>query len=93
MATLHFSATCCSGGAPPSVPLGDARIPPGELAHLVVMDTTSAVPIEQVLTLSELCAYLHVSARLHAARSRKPVEIRPGLRFRRPGDRTRRVVD
>lgn len=87
MATLHLFATYCFGGAPPSAPLGDSRIPPAELAHLLCMDTTSAVVIEQILSLSELCAHLHVSAQtINDLRSqgRGPRGSRVGreLRFR-----------
>ena len=61
--------------------------PPGELAHLLCMDTTSAVVIEQILSLTELCAHLHVSAQtIYDLRSqgRGPRGSRVGreLRFR-----------
>lgn len=82
------------------VPSGFLVVPrrrPGHLPHLVCMDTstgrkthttqTPPPPIDQVLSLSELCDYLHVTAQtIYDLRSqgRGPNGIRVGrtLRFR-----------
>ena len=89
MATLHLSATYCCHGLCPSAALGVSRVPPDSLAHLVVMDSdiTTTAPIEQVISLSELCAHLHISAQtIYDLRSqgRGPRGFRVGreLRFR-----------
>ncbi len=97
MATLHLSATYGFAQQPASVVLGGSRALAVGLAHLVVMDTKEpdikladrsyVTVIEQVVSLSELCAHLHVSAQtIYDLRSqgRGPRGFRVGreLRFR-----------
>ena len=97
MATLHLSATYGFAGPSASGILGGSRALAVGLAHLVVMDTKEPNPqfadrsqvtlIEQVLSLTELCAHLHVSAQtIYDLRSqgRGPRGFRVGreLRFR-----------
>lgn len=96
MANLHLFATYGAEPEHPSAPFELSRGLADRLAHLPVMDTFhDAEPagrgpltlIEQVLSLSELCAYLHVSAQtIYDLRSqgRGPRGFRVGreLRFR-----------
>ena len=97
VASLQVFATYCFATGAPSGALGASRALTSWLAHLPVMDTQPgsqdpADPpqlalIEQVLSLSELCAHLHVSAQtIYDLRSqgRGPRGFRVGreLRFR-----------
>jgi excisionase family DNA binding protein len=90
-ATYWFGAPCLSGG------FGGSRELAGGLAHLLVMDTRSRdtnpegraqlTLIEQVLSLSELCTHLGVSAQTIydlRCQGRGPRGFRVGreLRFR-----------
>jgi excisionase family DNA binding protein len=96
MTSLHLSAIYGPGPEYPSARFGTSRPIPDRLAHLLVMDTFRDAEaagrgrltlIEQTLSLSELCAYLHVSAQtIYDLRSqgRGPRGFRVGreLRFR-----------
>ena len=96
MTSLHLFATYGSEPENRSTPFVPSRALAERLAHLPVMDTLNdAEPagrgaltlIEQVLSLSELCAYLHVTAQtIYDLRSqgRGPRGFRVGreLRFR-----------
>jgi excisionase family DNA binding protein len=96
VSSLHLFATMASIPAHPSGLFGGPRAPSAGLAHLLVMeaDTRDDIAdrpqlslIEQVLSLSELCAHLHVSAQtIYDLRSqgRGPRGFRVGreLRFR-----------
>jgi excisionase family DNA binding protein len=95
--SLHLFARLASTPAHPSGLFGGPRALPAGLAHLLVMDADTRDAnaadrsqlslIEQVLSLSELCAHLHVSAQtIYDLRSqgRGPRGFRVGreLRFR-----------
>lgn len=96
MTSLHLSATYGSEPEHPSALIGTSRTVADRLTHLPVMDTlhdaesagrSPLTQIEQILSLSELCAYLHVSAQtIYDLRSqgRGPRGFRVGreLRFR-----------
>jgi len=97
LATLHLFDTYALGPGYASGALGAPRVLTAGLAHLPVMDTKTAgkaltdpsqlTLIEQVLSLSELCAHLQVSAQaIYDLRSqgRGPRGFRVGreLRFR-----------
>ncbi len=97
MAGPHLFRTYRPGAGVPSWRLGASRRAPGGLAHLLVMDiriSRGADPerpgldlIEQVLSLSQLCEHLQVSAQtIYDLRSqgRGPRGFRVGreLRFR-----------
>jgi excisionase family DNA binding protein len=97
MALPHLFRTYRPNGSIPLVRLGVSRRARGHLEHLLCMDTgTARSPdterprlrlIEQVLSLTELCEHLHVSAQtLYDLRSqgRGPQGFRVGreLRFR-----------
>ena len=97
MATPHLLRTLLLDGPNPSGPLGFSRPIAGGFAHLMVMktektrDTRVKAPtlslVDGVLSLSELCAQLHVGAQtIYDLRSqgRGPRGFRVGreLRFR-----------
>jgi excisionase family DNA binding protein len=97
MAGPHLFRTYCPARGVPSGLLPVSRHRSGQLAHLLFMDTstgrdthvehTSLQLIEQVLSLSELCEHLHVTAQtIYDLRShgRGPNGFRVGreLRFR-----------
>ena len=97
MAALHLFATNAFSGRGSSFCLGGSRPSADVVAHLLGMDTKTHIEepagrpalalVEQVISLSELCAHLHVTAQtIYDLRSqgRGPRGFRVGreLRFR-----------